>query len=67
MNEISKKTNSDQNMFDNEKKEILDCQQNKMLNSCFKCKNLIDCETRKRYVKAVYNSMSHGSSGGFEF
>jgi len=31
------------------------------------CENFFDCELRKRYVKAVYESMSKGSGGGFEF
>jgi hypothetical protein len=43
------------------------CQSEKQLNGCEKCPQIIECETRKAYVKAVYESMSKGSSGGFEF
>lgn len=35
--------------------------------SCMPCPKIIGCEKRKAYVFAVYNSMSKGSSGGFEF
>ncbi|MCW9025984.1 MAG: hypothetical protein OQJ77_01595 [Thiovulaceae bacterium] len=47
--------------------EIQECQQNKTLESCSKCEHYLACELRKDYVKAVYNSMSKGDTGGFEF
>ncbi len=51
-----------------EKKEALEkCQKEKNVDSCMKCEKTFDCETRKDYVKAVYESMSHGETGGFEF
>lgn len=46
---------------------IQNCQNSKNKTSCFECESLFDCEIRKRYVKTVYDSMSHGESGGFEF
>ena len=51
-----------------EKKNALqECQKNKNIDTCTKCDKLFDCLTRKEYVKAVYESMSHGETGGFEF
>lgn len=50
-----------------ELENLKECQKNKNINSCFKCEMIFTCETRKKYVKAVYDSMSHGESGGFEF
>ena len=48
-------------------KELKMCQQKRNLKSCFECKELIGCTIRKAYVQAVYESMSKGQSGGFEF
>jgi hypothetical protein len=51
-----------------EKKVILQhCQQEKDLSTCSDCEKMFECETRKAYVKAVYESMSKGQGGGFEF
>ncbi len=44
-----------------------ECQQKQQVDSCLKCTHVIGCETRKAYVDAVYNSMSKGATGGFEF
>ena len=46
---------------------VQNCQTDKNQKSCFTCEKLFDCEIRKKYVKTVYESMSHGQSGGFEF
>ncbi len=43
------------------------CQVDKNLTTCSACKEIIECETRKAYVKAVYESMNKGAGGGFEF
>ena len=43
------------------------CQQEKALKSCSLCEHYIGCELRDEYIKAVYNSMSKGDTGGFEF
>ena len=51
-----------------EKKELLQaCQQNKNVVTCSDCEKMFECETRKTYVKAVYESMTKGQGGGFEF
>lgn len=47
--------------------KIQDCQKNKKLDSCSKCEHYLECELRNNYIKAVYNSMSKGDTGGFEF
>ncbi len=47
--------------------QLQECQSNKSLGSCFECSELFECILRKEYVKAVYESMSKGSMGGFEF
>ncbi|WP_373002133.1 hypothetical protein [Sulfurimonas sp.] len=43
------------------------CQKEKNLASCSVCEHYIACELRADYVKSVYNSMSKGETGGFEF
>jgi len=51
-----------------EKTKLLkECQKNKNLKSCFNCEQLFTCQIREDYVKATYNSMSKGETGGFEF
>ena len=51
-----------------EKKVLLQaCQQNKNVVTCSDCEKMSECETRKTYVKAVYESMAKGQGGGFEF
>jgi hypothetical protein len=51
-----------------EKKVLLQaCQQNKNVVTCSDCETMFECETRKTYVKAVYESMAKGQGGGFEF
>ncbi len=46
---------------------IKSCQTQKNLQSCTTCSEIIECEVRKNYVKAVYESMNKGAGGGFEF
>ena len=55
--------------LDLEKKidELKTCQLSNSLNSCNPCEKFFDCELRKNYVLAVYESMNKGSGGGFEF
>ena len=48
-------------------KILNECQILKNLDSCFKCKDILNCEIRDNYIKAVYESMNKGSGGGFEF
>ncbi|MBW6487582.1 hypothetical protein [Sulfurimonas sp.] len=43
------------------------CQNDKSLMSCSNCEFYLTCELRGDYVKSVYNSMSKGDTGGFEF
>ena len=47
--------------------KIQDCQRDKGVQSCSPCEHYIHCEVRLEYVKSVYNSMSKGDTGGFEF
>ena len=49
------------------KKELEACQVKENVQSCLSCPKLHNCETRDAYVHAVYNSMSKGAGGGFEF
>jgi len=49
------------------KEELESCQQQHQLESCFNCSELLQCELRRNYTKAVYESMSKGETGGFEF
>ena len=48
-------------------KELKTCQQEKGLKSCLGCEEVNNCDIRDSYVKAVYESMSKGVGGGFEF
>lgn len=48
-------------------KKIQSCQEEKSLKSCSDCEFYLSCELRTDYVKSVYNSMSKGDTGGFEF
>ena len=48
-------------------KKVQICQKDKNLESCSKCELYFTCELRSNYVKSVYNSMSKGDTGGFEF
>ncbi len=47
--------------------ELESCQKEHQVNSCMKCEKLLECELRDAYIKAVYDSMSKGAGGGFEF
>ena len=51
----------------NAKRELESCQDEKELTSCSLCEAYLQCETRRAYVKAVYDSMNKGETGGFEF
>ena len=48
-------------------KKLQECQVNKNLKTCSDCDQYFSCELRSDYVKSVYNSMSKGDTGGFEF
>jgi hypothetical protein len=43
------------------------CQEEKQMKTCSDCEHYFSCELRTDYVKSVYNSMSKGDTGGFEF
>ncbi len=43
------------------------CQVEHQLTSCSTCQEYLECALRKIYVKTVYESMSKGDTGGFEF
>jgi len=47
--------------------KLQQCQVEKNLKSCSVCDHYLDCELRSDYIKSVYNSMSKGETGGFEF
>ncbi len=47
--------------------KVQTCQEEKSLQSCSKCEQFLQCTLREDYIKAVYNSMSKGDTGGFEF
>ena len=47
--------------------KVQSCQKAKELKSCSRCEFYLRCELRTDYVKSVYNSMSKGDTGGFEF
>lgn len=49
------------------KSELESCQVSRHLKSCMNCEKLLECYVRDAYIKAVYDSMSKGAGGGFEF
>jgi DNA-binding XRE family transcriptional regulator len=51
----------------NKRAELEACQNSHSLSSCLKCEKLLNCTIRDIYIKAVYDSMSKGKGGGFEF
>jgi len=65
---MSNKTLDEYQQVLKDKKETLQkCQDEKKLDSCMQCEKTFECEVRADYVKSVYESMSHGETGGFEF
>lgn len=53
--------------FKQKKSDLEACQAEHHVTSCIKCEQLLACKVRESYVKAVYESMSKGAGGGFEF
>lgn len=47
--------------------KLQECQVQKALKTCSACEHFLSCELRSDYIKSVYNSMSKGDTGGFEF
>jgi len=47
--------------------KVQTCQKERDLESCSLCEKYLACELRGEYISAVYNSMSKGETGGFEF
>ena len=56
-----------QKELDSKKEALQECQKSKNLLTCSDCEKMFECDTRKIYVKAVYESMAKGQGGGFEF
>jgi len=54
-------------ILEQEKTKLEACQKEQHLNSCMPCPKFLDCQVRDAYIKAVYDSMSKGQGGGFEF
>jgi hypothetical protein len=47
--------------------KLQECQRSKSLESCSVCEHFFSCRLRSDYIQSVYNSMSKGETGGFEF
>ena len=43
------------------------CQSEHNIESCYVCDKCIGCEVRTKYIRSVYESMSKGEIGGFDF
>jgi len=56
-----------QEILTDKKMTLKQCQKERNVDSCMKCEKIFECDIRKEYVKSVYESMSHGETGGFEF
>lgn len=46
---------------------LQECQQRHSVQSCYGCAECIGCEIRTKYVRSVFESMSKGETGGFDF
>lgn len=46
---------------------LQECQANKQVQTCSNCESFIGCEVRASYVKAVYENLTKGQQGGFDF
>lgn len=68
---MQNKTNHELDKFELHLNEMIEklqmCQKSCNLQSCSLCKDYLTCSLRDDYIKAVYNSMSKGETGGFEF
>jgi len=53
--------------LDDAKQSLSECQLSKAIESCLNCPELIGCPIRTHYVRAVFESMSKGETGGFDF
>ena len=67
MQKTAKERDKFELFLDETLKKLQACQQEKNHKSCSDCEHYFDCDLRHEYVKAVYNSMSKGDTGGFEF
>jgi hypothetical protein len=63
----TEETNIFEARLDEELRRLKACQEEKSVQSCSLCEFFIGCEVRQAYVQAVYDSMSKGETGGFEF
>lgn len=43
------------------------CQNDRSVESCYACVEAVGCDVRNKYVRTVYESMSKGETGGFDF
>jgi len=53
--------------LDEAKERLQECQHERGLQSCYDCSECVGCEIRAKYVRSVYESMSKGETGGFDF
>ncbi len=67
MQEIAKSKDKFEQHLDEMLIKLQACQVQKALKSCSDCEHYLSCELRTDYIKSVYNSMSKGDTGGFEF
>ena len=67
MQEIAKSKDKFELHLEEMLQKLQECQVQKSLKSCSDCEQFLSCELRTDYIKSVYNSMSKGDTGGFEF
>ncbi|MFY9141368.1 hypothetical protein [Sulfuricurvum sp.] len=53
--------------LDDAKEKLQACQKEHEVESCYVCEQCIGCEIRTKYIRSVYESMSKGETGGFDF
>lgn len=47
--------------------DLQKCQNEHNVSSCYLCEQCIGCDIRTKYIRSVYESMSKGETGGFDF
>ncbi len=53
--------------FLKQKEILLNCQKAKNQTSCYNCDETFSCKTKQDYIKATYEKMNKGNTGGFDF
>ncbi|WP_027326856.1 hypothetical protein [Helicobacter pametensis] len=55
-------------LFEESGQKVLECQKGRLIDSCLKCPEVLECKERKDYVRNTYRFLNGGQEeGGFDF